>query len=287
MKKNYLVLGLMTMILGLTACTKEAIDNAVAAPEQEQMITHTFSISDEAWDDEVRSSYTPGTGIQLTGTEAVTFYYSVASDAYDASTPYTFKSYAEGTNSGDFQISVSHSAVDGAEAYDYYFMMPYLPTSKMNGSGATSYHRIGHVQYPSASSFDPNFDYLVGKPVLNVSATADSDNKISGTNKIAGFKRITTPLHLTITDGAGALAEEKIQQVTLSFDAATSKKGNKCLTGLFYYRHSSNYSDCDFTGWEAGSLSNAVTADYPAGLTKNSEGKWDVWFMVNPTTIPA
>lgn len=279
MKKSYFVLGLMSMILGLTACTKETVDNNVAAPEQ-NIITHTVAISEEAWGEDVRSSYEPGVGISLDGTESVSVYHSesgtsVLNENGELVTPYKFLGYNKGVNDGENNITITHTGT--AEMYDYYFFMPYLPTSKMNGKGSSSYHRIG-VQYPGENTFDANYDYMIGKPLLNIAVTEKSAG-------ITGFKRLMAPIHLTIKDNDALLSGEKIQQVTLSFDAEAS--ASCYLSGLFYYMHSEKYAECKESGVEAESLSNAVTADYPAGLAQNSEGNWDVWFMAHPATLPA
>lgn len=278
MKAKYLTFGLMMGMLSLASCSKDEVDNSVGVPEVKQ-ITHTVAVSGEEWADDSRSSYTPEIGIKLDGTETVSVYYSVAGTVND-SYPYKLLGYVEGTHPDNdpSSFTFTHSAVEGAEAYDYFFMMPYLPTSKMNGSGNASYHRIGPVQMPKADTFDPNFDYIVGKPVLNV--TSDDQSV-----QLTKFKRIMAPLRLKLSDGAGVLEGQKIQQVTIGFDAPASKANNKLLSGLFYYVHSENYDECKISGWETGSLTNAATADYPNGLEQ--EGNWETWLMVNPTEIDA
>lgn len=269
----------MSLIISLTGCTKESVDNSIAIPEQ-NTINHTVTISEDAWGDDVRSSYEPGIGITLDGTESATVYYSetgtyATNDKGEQTAPYKFLGYVAGANNGENTISFTHTGT--AEAYDYYFFMPHLPTSKMNSAATASYHRIG-VQYPAANSFDPNYDYMIGKPVLNVPVTESAAG-------VTGFKRLMAPLHLTVKDLGELLGEEKIQQVSLSFDAEAS--ANCYLTGLFYYKHSEDYAACAQSGVEKNSISNTVTADFPEGLNRNGDGNWDVWFMVHPATLPA
>lgn len=267
--------------LSLTNCTKDETDNGFGSVDAtENLITRTVTVSDEAWD-EVRSSYEPGVGIHLDGTEHMSVYYSVSGSTTTAgsktlSYKLTGTNAIEGTPAGDGSYTFSHPEVSGAEAYDYFFMMPYLPTSKANSGGTASYHRIGPVQMPKAATFDPSFDYIVGKPVRNVAAADQSAI-------VTQFKRLMAPLRLKFTDNAGVLADQKIRQVTISFDAAASK--GKCLSGLFYHQYSDVADECNISGWENGSFSNAATADYPAGLEQN--GSWETWLMVNPTEIEA
>ena len=265
--------------LSLTNCTKDETDNGFGSVDAtENLITRTVTVSDEAWD-EVRSIYEPGVGIHLDGTEHMSVYYSVSGSTTTAGSKtldYKLLSAVDGAPAGDGSYTFSHPEVSGAEAYDYFFMMPYLPTSKANSGGTASYHRIGPVQMPEAATFDPSFDYIVGKPVRNVAAADQSAI-------VTQFKRLMAPLRLKFTDNAGVLADQKIRQVTISFDAAASK--GKCLSGLFYHQYSDVADECNISGWENGSFSNAATADYPAGLEQN--GNWETWLMVNPTEIEA
>lgn len=267
--------------LSLTNCTKDETDNGFGSVDAtENLITRTVTVSDEAWD-EVRSSYEPGVGIRLDGTEHMSVYYSVSgstSTAGSKTLDYKLLGAVDGAPAGNGSYTFSHSAVDGAEAYDYFFMMPYLVTSKQNSAGTASYHRIGPVQMPEAATFDPSFDYIVGKPVRDVAAADQSAI-------VTQFKRLMAPLRLKFTDNAGVLAGQKIRQVTISFDAPADKAVDKCLSGLFYFQYSDVADECNISGWENGSFSNAATADYPAGLEQN--GSWETWLMVNPTEIEA
>lgn len=267
--------------LSLTNCTKDETDNGFGSVDAtENLITRTVTVSDEAWD-EVRSSYEPGVGIHLDGTEHMSVYYSVSGSTSTAGSKtlgYKLLGAVDGAPAGNGSYTFSHPEVSGAEAYDYFFMMPYLVTSKQNSAGSASYHRIGPVQMPEAATFDPSFDYIVGKPVLNVAAADQSAI-------VTQFKRLMAPLRLKFTDNAGVLAGQKIRQVTISFDAATDKAVNKCMSGLFYFQYSEAADECNISGWENGSFSNAATADYPAGLEQN--GSWETWLMVNPTEIEA
>lgn len=266
--------------LSLTNCTKDETDNGIGSAAAENLITHTVTVSDEAWD-EVRSSYEPGVGIRLNGTEHMSVYYSVSgstSTAGSKTLAYKLLGVEDSAPAGNGSYTFSHPEVSDAEAYDYFFMMPYLPTSKFNSAGSASYHRIGPVQMPKAATFDPSFDYIVGKPVLNVAAADQSAI-------VTQFKRLMAPLRLKFTDNAGVLAGQKIRQVTIGFDAPADKAVNKCMSGLFYYQYSEQADECNISGWENGSFSNTATADYPAGLEQ--EGSWETWLMVNPTELEA
>lgn len=267
--------------LSLTNCTKDETDNGFGSVDAtENLITRTVTVSDEAWD-EVRSSYEPGVGIRLDGTEHMSVYYSVSgstSTAGSKTLAYKLLGVEDGAPAGNGSYTFSHPEVSDAEAYDYFFMMPYLPTSKFNSAGSASYHRIGPVQMPKANTFDPSFDYIVGKPVLNVAAADQSAI-------VTQFKRLMAPLRLKFTDNAGVLAGQKIRQVTIGFDAPADKAVNKCMSGLFYFQYSEQADECNISGWENGSFSNTATADYPAGLEQ--EGSWETWLMVNPVELEA
>lgn len=271
MKTKFMAFGLMIMALNLASCTTDDINGGFSGVDNENMITHSVYVDSEPWDGGSRSVYEPGVGIHLDGTETMSVYYSAASD-----TEYVLQDPVKATPSGDGIYTFSHAAVAGAEAYDYYFMMPYLVTSKRNSAGTASYHRIGPVQRPSAGTFDPCFDYIVGKPVKGVAA---DDNSASVTQ----FKRIMAPLRLRLMDGAGVLANQKIRQVTIAFDDTVDKGSGKCLSGLFYYKYSEDVAENHISGWQDGSFSNMATADYPAGLEQS--GQWETWLMVNPVRL--
>lgn len=265
------MLGLMMTALNLTNCTKDTADNGLGTSEN--VITHTIVVDNEPWGGDARSIYEPGVGIHRDGTETISVYYSVATgdDTYKFPTVPVM-----GTPAGDGTYTFTHTIAEGATTYDYYFMMPHLATSRSNSKGDASYHRIGPVQLPKADTFDPSYDYLVGKPVKNVHASVQ-------TTVVTQFKRLTTPLRLRLSDGAGILAGQKIQQVTIAFDDTTNKGTNKCLSGLFYFKYSEDVDQNKMSGWEAGSMSNTATADYPTGLEQ--DGSWETWLMVNPTTL--
>lgn len=263
--------------LSLTNCTKDETDNGFGSVDAtENLITRTVTVSDEAWD-EVRSSYEPGVGIHLDGTEHMSVYYSVSGTTAQA-LGYKLLDVADGAPDGNGSYTFSHPEVTGAETYDYYFMMPYLVTSKLNNAGSASYHRIGPVQMPKADTFDPSFDYIVGKPALNVAA-ADQNAVVTR------FKRLMAPLRLKFTDNAGILAGQKIRQVTIGFDVPADKASDKCMSGLFYFQYSEQADECHISGWQDGSFSNTATADYPTGLEQ--EGSWETWLMVNPVELEA
>lgn len=273
MKKNYWKLGLMSAIISLAACTKEDVENNTTLPETTKTICHTVAVSEETWGDESRSEYISGSGIKLTGEETMTVYYSVPTD--DDATTYAFAGNVKATPSGNGIYTFSHEAVDGATVYDYYFMMPHHSNNNKNSSGTASYHRLGPVQEPSATSFDPNLDYIIGKPVLGV---AQSD----GQTLVTQFKRMVAPLCVTFTDPDNLFTGEKIHEVTLAFNAEATKE--QCINGIFYVNYSDKYADSKISSWESKSISNSLTATYADGIEQS--GQWESWFMVSDTTIP-
>lgn len=261
----------------LMGCQKDNLDNNATEPTANS-ITRTLTIDQKEWNDNsTRSGYEPGVGIRLTGTETISVYYS----AYDAvkaeeRETYGLQTPVQATPTTNGAYTFSHDQIDEASEYNYYFMMPHLSTSGKNSAGTGSYHRLSSVQQPEAASFDPNFDYLVAQMQPKIAKSAGLD--------ITKFKRLFAPLEVSITDGAGLFTGQKIRSVTLSLSSEATASQN--LVGVFYANFSTDFAKTEATGWEATSRGNALTAEYPEGLAADN-GTYPIWFMVNPTTIPA
>lgn len=267
MKKSIFTLGLMSAILALSSCVKDNTDTATDLGHKQ--ITQTVTLGDET-----RSSYKPGEGITIDKNESMTVYY-MANDDEDLST-YVFAGKLSASNDGNNNFTFSHDAIEGATAYDYYFMMPDNSSNNMNGGKVASTHRLGQVQRPSATSFDPSFDYIVGKP-----ATIAAENMNAAT--VIDYKRLVAPLCITFNDSEGLLSGQKIHSVNVVASATASQAAS--LQGLFYVNYSDVFADCKISSWDKTSVSNGMTASYDEGIEQ--EGSWESWFMVRDVTIPA
>ncbi len=267
MKKSIFTLGLMSAILALSSCVKDNTDTATDLGHKQ--ITQTVTLGDET-----RSSYKPGEGITIDKNESMTVYY-MANDDEDLST-YVFAGKLSASNDGNNNFTFSHDAIGEATAYDYYFMMPDNSSNSMNDGKVASHHRLGQVQRPSATSFDPSFDYIVGKPV-----TIAAENMNAAT--VIDYKRLVAPLCITFNDSEGLLSGQKIHSVNVVASAAASQAAS--LQGLFYVNYSDVFADCKISSWDKTAVSNGMTASYDEGIEQ--EGSWESWFMVRETTIPA
>lgn len=274
MRLKLIIGGLMLNALSLAGCQKDITESPDFG---QQTIARSFAVSGEEWvEDKTRSGYDPSLpGIKLTGDENISVFYCKFTTTGATAELQDKVIAAPGTTRGDY--SFSHPAISGTEAYNYYFVMPNLSFSKVGGSTrAQTYHRLSPVQLPEANSFDPDYDYLIGLPQENLSQqTALS---------LTQFKRFFTPLRIDITDGSNVFAGEKIRAATISFAATASQTQN--LAGLFYVNYSTNFAECKVNSWFQTSETNALTALYPEGLPAAANA-YPVWFMVNPTTIPA
>uniref|UniRef100_UPI004055AB23 hypothetical protein n=1 Tax=Alistipes sp. TaxID=1872444 RepID=UPI004055AB23 len=281
MKKYAMTLGLMLGMLSLTGCQKD-IDNSTNIEGAEQQITRTITVEGE-WEGDTRSEYVEGEGVQLTGKEVLTVYYGdaqyTANDTADASK--LAKTKAEPSGEGDFLYTFSHSAIDGAAAYDYYFIMPNTTTNNMQSKGHRPMVYLNTIQAPKANTFDAAQDYLVGQPLLNQSEAA--------TSSTVRFKRMFAPLRMMVKNGGALLEGEKILYATISQSATCTAKNP--LVGSVYFRFSPGndnpeksdaYEDARIRNFLSTGYGNKVTAFYPTGLEIAGEG-YPVWYIINPS----
>jgi hypothetical protein len=267
MKKIILILSACIATISIVSCYKE--NNA--QDSEQKTISHTFTVSNQLWNgDEVKSSYTTGTGVALSGSELMNVLYTSA-----GGTEFNGKAanYPAATPDGSGNYTFSHTPITGATAYDYYFLMPFVSTSKFNSTYKSMYVRLSQIQFPNANSFDPNQDFLVAKPVMNVSQSTS----ISGVK----FKRLFAPLNVTINDPNNVLNGEAVRMVSLVSDQTPSK--TNCLIGVGYIAMSDDYAATKISGVDEASAGNSVTAEYPNGLAAASNS-YSVWYMINPTT---
>lgn len=284
MKKYLMTLGLMLGILSLTGCQKDNTDSSVNI-ESEKMITRTFTVAGE-WCEDTRSYYEEGEGVKISGTEILSVYWGDAQYAANDNTANSKLNRIKGSPSKTtaFEYTFSHNPVEGASAYDYYFIMPNTTTNNQQSKGHRPMVYLNTIQTPAANSFDPAQDYLVGKPLLNQSEV--------NSNASVYFKRMFAPLRMTVKNGGLLQEGEKILYATISQSATCSAK--TALVGSAYFRFSSGndaadksdaYADARIRNFLATGYGNKVTAFYPTGLETDADGNYPVWYIVNPSNV--
>ena len=130
-------------LIGVTmfSCQKPEFSDGVDAPVKAQ-IKKVLAVSDVEWaPEDAKSSYAPGVGLTLSGTEPISVFYAEG------------KAPVVATAQGNGNYSFSHEEVAGAETYDYNYLMPHNPTTKADGTA-----RLSAVQRPGVNTFDPAYD---------------------------------------------------------------------------------------------------------------------------------
>ena len=283
MKKHLMTLGLMLGMLSLTGCQKDNTDSSVEI-ENGKMITRTFTVGGD-WAEEVRSYYEEGEGVLLSGDEEISVYWNdakyAANNTETASKPERIKGRPTET---PFEYEFTHKAIEGAEAYDYYFIMPNTTTNNQQSKGIRPMVYLNTIQEPKANSFDPAQDYLLGQPLLGQSEVTEAAT--------VKFKRIFAPLRMTVKNGGLLQEGEKILYATISQSATCER--NKPLVGSAYFRFSPSnddpeksdkFEDASIASILSSSYGNKVTAFYPNGLEADAEGNFPVWYIINPSDI--
>ncbi len=268
--KKRLIFSCIILCAGMAiSCQKDEIKGNSGQIAGET-VTRSLHIEGNEWVPESKSYYEPGTGVVFTGEEPLAVYFANPANRGNASaaTPY-LQAVNTVTNNGNGNFTISHTAITGVDSYDYHFFVPSLATVQISTNTKTLTAKLSPVQTPGDNTFDPNYDLLIGKSQLDA-GKADALT-------VTEFKRVTTPLRLSVSDGAGALGSEKISAVTVSFD--TPATANCSLIGAYYVALSDTYEAGGITGGSA--RGNAVTAVYADGLAKTGD-TYPVWFSVNP-----
>ena len=241
----------------LFSCQKEEFSNKAGVPAKLEIVKN-LSVSDAEWTPEdVKSSFVAGTGITLSGTELISVFYAEGKAPVVASPQ-------QGGN-----YIFSHEDVDGAETYDYNYLMPHNAATKADGTA-----RLSAVQYPGANTYDPAYDYLIGQPSMAVP-------KDVAEVPVTSFKRLTAPFNFVINDEYKLLGGEAISVVTVDFSGAA-----EAVAGDFTTTFSSDYAAAGISGKVAGSGSTALTAVYSEGLAA-SGAEYNVWFSSLPVDLLA
>lgn len=279
----------------LVSCQKENINSTT---EPENLIQKTITIADTPWtgDAETRSFFEEGVGVHLNKLENMSVYYwKHIDDATTAPTEqnplYTLrdkKNNITGATANTAGIwTFSHPVIEGADKYNYFFVIPHTSTNALNSKETGHSFRLASVQSPeilnkfngcesSPLSFDPMLDCHIGQAQYGVGiATGMSD---------IHFKRIFTPLKLTITDSQNVLEGAPVYTVTLKSNAVATQ--TQTLTGICYFKHSDKFEDAKLSSIDKESVGNGVSTIYQKPIAKDGDF-YTTWFIVNPTKLPA
>lgn len=297
MKTERIIPFALLISAALVSCQKENINSPT---EPEKSIQKTITIADTPWtgDAETRSFYEEGVGVHLNKLENMSVYYWKHID--DATTAPTEQSplYTLLTNDDKKNITgatantagtwtFSHPVIEGADSYNYFFVIPHTSMNVLNGKKTGHSFRLASVQSPeilnkfngcesSPLSFDPMLDCHIGQAQYGVGiATEMSD---------IHFKRIFTPLKLTITDSQNVLEGAPVYTVTLKSNAVATQ--TQTLTGISYFKHSDKFEDAKLSSIDKESVGNGVSTIYQKPIAKDGDF-YTTWFIVNPTKLPA
>ncbi len=282
MKKSVIyAAGLAALALAAAACQEELTGNINDADSSAPAITRTMYVEGNEWTagDGTRTAYTPGAGVDWTGSETFAVYYGNPANAASPTdkTNYILGKATDVTSLGGGRYSFSHPAIEGMEAYDYCVIVPDLGTTGTNSAGASASFKFSPVQTPGQNTFDPNYDVLFGQGA--------KEAVLSEELSVTKFKRVFAPLRVSIRDGAGVIGNEKIHAATVSFSQAAVSGGNAfALAGLVYLNFGYEYEDCKINSVSA--PTNTVSALYEEGLEKQGD-IWPVWYMVKPGSFDA
>lgn len=241
-----------------------------------ESLTKQLLVSSGEWTTEVKSVYVPGEGITLTGDEKLAVYYNAWSESVEdqAAKGFTKNEIVMAEPSDGDSYAFTHDELAEAEKYNYYFVMPYrqLQTVATHDGISKACWNLRTVQYPSATSYDPTFDYLIGKPAENVGK--------SETVEVSAFKRIVAPFKLTVNDPSGLLDGEKIHAVTVDFPEGDY------VAGKVYIDFDQDYDETGIAAKYNAYSGTALTAVYPEGLSPVA-GAYDVWYVALPASFEA
>ena len=265
-----LALGLMTVVSCQKELTEGQMENTVA------QITKTMYVEGNEWipEADTRTAYEPGVGIDWTGNETFAIYYGDPDKAATATSENKYMQKAtDVTALGGGKYSFKHEDL-GIGAYDYSVIVPDIATTGLQGAGKSATFKLSPVQTPGANTYDPNYDILFGQGAFGVAPAEELE--------ITKFKRVTAPLRLSLSDGAGVIGDEKIHAATISFSQAAA--GQNGFAGTLYLNFGYEYEDCKVNSFTA--PSSSVTAVYAEGLSKDGS-IWPVWYSVHPATFDA
>ncbi len=294
MKTERIIPFALLISAALVSCQKENINSPT---EPEKSIQKTITIADTPWtgDAETRSFYEEGVGVHLNKLENMTVYYwkHVANETEPTANTNILYTLLDGKNITGATANTagtwifSHPVIEGADSYNYFFVIPHTSMNALNSKKTGHSFRLASIQSPeilnkfkgcesSPLSFDPMMDCHIGQAQYGVGiATEMSD---------IHFKRIFTPLKLTITDSKNVLEEAPVYTVTLKSNAVATQ--TQTLTGICYFKHSNIFDEAKLSSIEKTSVGNGVSTIYQTPIAKSGDS-YTTWFIVNPSKLPA
>lgn len=286
MKKTLIIAA---SILAIAGCKKAEL---ITEQGQEDLITRKVSLAAEVApesDDETgKSFFDTDKFVKLTGSEELAVAYSNADEGTYKDGKPVVAGIIKGTSDGSSNYTFEHSAISGATGYNYYFILPYRDTKNIstNSKKTGVYVKLDSIQHPTATSFDPLQDYIMGQPITDAEA-----QKTNITAKDLKLKRLFALLRVTLRDEKNALDGEPLQKVSIGFPAAKEKEGSGLnhkknnLINLCYLNFDTKFSNAGLSGygdWGSAHASASVTAEYAEGLAAGTDGKYTVWYVTIP-----
>ena len=250
MKTIYKCLGLLASSAVFFSCEKEILESEQSDLESLTEIVKTVTLDPQ--NVQLKSSYIPGEGLKMSGDEPLAAFYGDAAN-YGMSR-------AQAVALGNRQYSISHAALPGATAYNYWFFIPALPSVSLDGTDIQA--KLSPIQMPEQNSFDSNYDFLLGKAANSI---APSEESI----ELNQLKRVAWPFVIDVNNDFSA---DKIHAATISFDGADSQ-----VAGVMNLICSDDFSKSGVS--KVTKASNAATAIYPEGLSKTGNA-YPVWYML-------
>lgn len=274
MKKSMLFIA---SLIALAGCKVVAPD--VISPSETSLITKSVKFGGE-WTDPSKTLINDEGNLVYAGTEEMAVGVTAS-----LVTP-NIQQIVKATTAGQMDYTFTHSAIEGAQAYDYFFVMPYRDNAHINLNGAKSamYVKLDSLQHPTATSFDPLQDYMIASPLKNVS---EQISVIS--HEDLKFKRIVAATCLTIKDSENKLDGQPILKATLKFPLTENSDKKNNLINIVYLRQSENYAEAGSNGWAdvtTTHVSPSVAAVYTDGLAKTEDG-YKVWLATLPVVKAA
>lgn len=278
MKKTIFFAAALLLAVG---CQKSELIEKV---QEQNMITHTFSVDEE----DTKSLFDPNSSsIKLDKKESIAVGWAPV-----GANGAKINGIVEAKRSDDGKLfSFSHDEVTSASAYNYFFVMPYRDKSniRINGDGNAMSVKIDGVQHPTATSFDPLQDYILGEPVLNA-----TEKQTSLSSKNLRLKRLFSPLRVTLRDEKNVFGGEPLMSVSIGFPLTTEADKKNNLATLVYLKSTetdengntvvADFANAGPSGYakvDTDHVSPTVTAEYADGLAMDN-GTYTVWYVTLP-----
>ena len=216
------------------SCQK--INESDLAASAGDIITKTLPVSRELWTSEAtKSTYEEGVGLYLTGDEHISVFYSPYVEGAEGQKLSIFsRTMSRPSLPATEKYTFSHDAIEGAESYNYYFLMPYTQRASANTARTGMSARLSPVQCPGENDIDPSNDWLIGRIQTDVAKSEEL--------QVTEFKRLFAPFKLVVADPDNIFGDEKLRTATLTFSQEATNKSNS-IVGVFYADFSDNYED--------------------------------------------